>query len=350
MQQLTVKEYESGQRLDRYLQHYLKEASRGFLYKMLRKKNITLNGKKADGSEKLASGDVVCLFFSEETLQHFSGEEKAGRIPEKPGTLSRSAGGPSPRSLTFPPVLYEDEDVIFLNKPAGMLSQKAAASDISLCELLTDRMIQQGILTEEGTRTFRPGVCNRLDRNTSGVVAAGKSSRGLRVLSEWIRNRQVKKFYLCVVSGSVFGAAIIDGYLSKDERSNMVTVRKTPPGDRILTRYRPLSRGNGCTLLLVELITGRTHQIRAHLASIGHPVLGDSKYGTSLRESGAGESGNRGVRTLMLHAWKMVFPEGESELPGLSGRTITAPVPGRFASVLKQYRMEVPENLSLFLL
>ena len=215
MRQLTVKEYESGQRLDRYLQRYLKEASRGFLYKMLRKKNITLNGKKADGTEKLAAGDSVCLFLSEDTIRLFSGTEAGEGRPG--GNLSPGTFVQGGKSLpAFPPVVYEDEDVIFINKPAGMLSQKAAATDISLCELLTDRMISEGILTEEGLRTFRPGVCNRLDRNTSGLVAAGKSARGLRILSELIRNRRVRKYYLCLVSGRIFGGDTIDGYLSKD--------------------------------------------------------------------------------------------------------------------------------------
>ena len=159
MKELEVKAQESGQRFDKYLSRYLKEAPKSFLYKMLRKKNITLNGKKASGNEKLEVNDKVQLFFSDETLEKFMGEEKE----VKKGSLE---------------ILYEDENVIFINKPAGMLSQKAKKEDVSLNEYLAGYLLDSGAMTKEDFRTFHPAVCNRLDRNTSGIVAAGKTMAG----------------------------------------------------------------------------------------------------------------------------------------------------------------------------
>ena len=155
MQEIKITEQEAGQRFDKLLGKYLNKAPKSFLYKMLRKKNITLNGKKASGNEKLAKGDRVKLFLSDETIQKFS----------------EAFSGYTNVSLD---ILYEDEDIILINKPVGMLSQKAARSDESLVEHLISYLIQSHALTEEDLRTFRPSICNRLDRNTSGIVAAGK--------------------------------------------------------------------------------------------------------------------------------------------------------------------------------
>ena len=156
MQEIKITEQEAGQRFDKLLGKYLNKAPKSFLYKMLRKKNITLNGKKASGNEKLAKGDCVKLFLSDETIQKFS----------------EAFSGYTNVSLD---ILYEDADIILINKPVGMLSQKAARSDESLVEHLISYLIQSHALTEEDLRTFRPSICNRLDRNTSGIVAAGKS-------------------------------------------------------------------------------------------------------------------------------------------------------------------------------
>ncbi|MDD6211591.1 MAG: RluA family pseudouridine synthase [Clostridiales bacterium] len=332
MRQLTVKEYESGQRLDRYLGRYLKEASKGFLYKMLRKKNITLNGKKADGTERLETGDCVRLFLSEETLEKFMGKPE----PEVEAPVKKT---PEKKELA---VLYETTDVVFINKPVGMLSQKAKKEDVSVCEYLVERMVNNGELTREGLRTFRPGVCNRLDRNTSGVIAAGKSLRGLQGLSAMFRDRSMDKYYLCLVHGRVKQDARIRGYLVKDELTNTVKVYSSS-SDRtsmIETEYHPLAWGENFTLLEVKLITGKTHQIRAHLASQGHPILGDSKYGN--------EKVNREfrerfpLRCQLLHSWKLVFPKELKTFPELEGKTITAPLPPAFSRCLQILGISLP--------
>ena len=258
MEQITVKEGDSGQRLDKYLGKYLKEAPKSFLYKMMRKKNITLNGKKAQGNEILKEKDEIRLFLAAETIEKFRG---AGKEEGVHGLLD---------------IPYEDAQVLFVNKPAGMLSQKAAREDVSLVEYLTGYLQEKEKAGEERGDTFRPGICNRLDRNTSGLVAAGKTVKGLQALSEAFRERTMHKYYLALVRGRIAKPAYIKGYLKKDEKKNQVriTEKEIKGSLPIETRYKPLeiSQG-GDTLLMVELLTGRSHQIRSHLASIGHPVI-----------------------------------------------------------------------------
>lgn len=317
MKQLLVKELESGQRFDKFLGKYLKEAPKSFIYKMLRKKNITLNGKKATGNEILQSNDEIKLFLSDTTLQKFCGEKR--EIAE-----------------TNLEIVYEDKHVLFVNKPVGMLSQKAEKDDVSLVEYITGYLLKNKFLTEEDLRIFRPGVCNRLDRNTSGLVVAGKDMQGLQEMSQCFKERTMQKYYLTLVKGKIQKPAYIKGYLWKDEKKNKVTVfPKQREGSLFIeTKYEPLGISkNGDTLLKVELLTGRSHQIRSHLAGIGHPVIGDWKYG----EKGKNESfrSRYGIESQLLHAWKLSFPKTEGILKELSLKTITADVPEKFKKVLK---------------
>lgn len=324
MQKITVSKNEAGQRADKLLGKILAEAPKSFLYKMMRKKNITLNKKKMTGQERLIQGDEIYLFLSDDTIAKFSGKRTlpdAGR-KRRAGTL---------------PVLYEDEDVLFINKPCGMLSQKAKPDDFSLTEYLTEYLLETGSLTAGELKSFRPGICNRLDRNTSGIVAAGKSLRGLQELSRMLRERTMKKFYRTIVCGQVTTASYISGYLKKDEKTNRVEIKEEefPGSVPIETEYFPLLTGKEMTLLEVHLITGRSHQIRAHLASQGHPVAGDCKYGRrSVNERLKKEFG---LTHQLLHAYRMEFPEQATGLSSLSGVTVTAPVPELFRKIQKVY-------------
>lgn len=302
-----------GSAWTKFLLKYMSLAPKSFIYKMLRKKNITLNGKKAQGNEQLRQGDAVKLFLSDDTIGKFSETRTAGYAE------------------TELDILYEDKHTIFINKPAGMLSQKAAAEDVSLVEHLIAYLLKTGQISEEALATFRPSVCNRLDRNTSGIVAAGKSLAALQQLSAMFRERSLKKYYLCLVHGRVTEARRISGFLSKDERTNRVRVqrageRRSPQKEeaRIETEYRPLRSGDGVTLLEVHLITGKTHQIRAHLAAEGHPIIGDYKYG--MRSVNDSFKREYGLSTQLLHSCRLCFPECTGALSELSGRRITAPV------------------------
>lgn len=322
MRSCRINNNEAGQRLDKYLKKLLKEANSSFIYKMLRKKNIVLNGKKADGTEKLNVGDEVTLFLSDETFDKFHGASQ--NIKQFETYTSIPA-----KKLD---VVYEDEDVIIINKPAGMLSQKAKPEDISANEYIIAYLLQSGTLTQDALHTFKPSICNRLDRNTSGLLIAGKTLKGLQEMSEALKERNAKrsvqKYYRCIVSGVLKEKTYLKGYLSKDERTNKVTVYKTKPTDKnieylpIETEYRPLASVNGFTELEVHLITGRSHQIRAHLASIGHPIIGDTKYGLPKINERFGRECR--LKSQLLHAYRIRFADG---------REVIAPTPKQYDKV-----------------
>lgn len=336
MQEICVTENEAGQRLDKLLAKFLKEAPKSFLYKMLRKKNITLNGKKASGSEKLLKGDVVKFFLSDETIEKFSGGVEK--------ELSRITGGkhPEPAGEIFSQpaekldILYEDSHILLLNKPVGMLSQKAKEQDVSAVEYLIQYLLNTGQLTSQELRTFRPSVCNRLDRNTSGILAAGKSLAGLQEMSRFFKDRSIGKYYLCLVHGKVEKAERIKGYLYKDEKTNHVRISQTekPGSARIETEYHPAASGTDCTLLEVHLLTGKTHQIRAHLASKGHPILGDYKYG--IRRINDVYQKQYGLRSQLLHAYRLEMPETSGTLSYLSGKEFKASPPALFQRICRE--------------
>ena len=321
MKTLIVTEKEAGQRLDKLLTKYLNLAGRGFIYKMLRKKNITVNGKKCDGSEKLSKGDEIKLFLSEETLQKFSQVQV-----QKVRDIQLS-------------VIYEDAHILLINKPSGMLSQKAKEGDESLVEYVIDYLLKNGDLSSQDLATFRPSVCNRLDRNTSGLVAAGKSLPGLQILSEAFRDLSLHKYYYCVVKVALKEKRTISGFLLKDEKTNQVKIFKdqVPESQPIVTTYEPVSVFDNYTLLRVTLVTGRTHQIRAHFSSIGYPLVGDGKYG----DAGVNEEARRrfGIRHQMLHSFQMEFPDLPEPLSYLSGRMFTAPLPEEFKRICSEWAM-----------
>lgn len=297
MKEIVINENEAGQRLDKFLGKLLKEAPASFYYKMLRKKNIVLNGKKATGNEKLTAGDSVKLFLSDETFEKFAGKQQTKDPVVSVPHISLE-------------IVYEDHDVLAINKPAGMLSQKAKKEDISANEYILQYLLESGTITRESLHTFKPSVCNRLDRNTSGILVAGKTLNGLQKMSEAFRERSMEKYYLAVVAGAISKPSRIEGYLKKDGQTNQVRIFSKPSKDAkpIITEYRPLKLLGQVTLLEVHLITGRSHQIRAHLASIGHPVIGDTKYGNPRLNREFLK--NAGVTHQLLHAYRLFLADG----------------------------------------
>lgn len=297
MKEIVINENEAGQRLDKFLGKLLKEAPASFYYKMLRKKNIVLNGKKATGNEKLTAGDSVKLFLSDETFEKFAGKQQTKDPVVSVPHISLE-------------IVYEDHDVLAINKPAGMLSQKAKKEDISANEYILQYLLESGTITRESLHTFKPSVCNRLDRNTSGILVAGKTLNGLQQMSKAFRERSMEKYYLAIVAGHISKPRRIEGFLKKDEKNNQVTILSEPSNDAkpIITEYRPLKLVGQVTLLEVHLITGRSHQIRAHLASIGHPVIGDTKYGNPRLNREFLK--NVGVTHQLLHAYRLFLADG----------------------------------------
>ena len=316
MKEFHIQTNEAGQRFDKYLKKLLKEANTSFIYKMLRKKNIVLNGKKADGTEKLVVGDEVKLFLSDETFDKFHGAAQSTKQFEAYATIPA-------KKLE---VVYEDNDIIIINKPVGMLSQKAKPEDISANEYIIAYLLQSGSLTQAALNTFKPSICNRLDRNTSGLLIAGKTLKGLQEMSEALKERSAQKYYRCIVYGVLNEKTYLKGYLSKDEHTNKVTIYKNKPAEMdalpIETEYRPIAVANGFTELEVHLITGRSHQIRAHLASIGHPIIGDTKYG--LQKVNEDFQKELHLKSQLLHAYRIRFADG---------REVIAPTPKQYDKI-----------------
>ena len=337
MQKIIVAAPDAGQRLDKFLQKFLREAEKGFLYKMLRKKNITLNGGRADGSEKLSAGDEICFFFSNETFEKFRGQNAvAGPVRTLSGTEKLA-------------VVFEDEHVLFADKPAGMLTQKAKAEDISLCDHIAAYLAAGG---KNSALTFSVGTANRLDRNTSGLVAAGKTLAGQQLLTALLRERRIEKYYWCIVCGRITAPLHLKQYYLKDVTTNTAQLMDAPAEgaqEAELMAYPLAPLAEDHTLLKVHLITGRTHQIRAQLAAAGHPVLGDGKYGNKRLNQAFTDRTGYALRHQLLHAREMCIPGPEAdeitklglsetaaeEWQRLSSKTVTAPLPASFKTCLR---------------
>lgn len=321
MQELHVTENEAGQRLDKLLAKFLNQAPKSFLYKMMRKKNIVLNGKKCTGNEKLKQGDSIKLFFSDETIEKFSAGTYA--IPKK-------------EKINMLPIIYEDEQILLMNKPVGVLSQKAKDSDVSAVEILINYLMETDQLSKEQFRTFHPSICNRLDRNTSGILVAGKTLPALQEMNRFFKERTIAKYYRCLVKGRVIKSEdYIKGYLVKDQKTNKVSItkKKTEEGVPIETEYCVIQSNDEVSLLEVHLITGKTHQIRAHLASIGHPIIGDYKYGDKqINEMYRQEYG---LKSQLLHAYRLEMPSSDGSLAYLNDKKFVAELPDKFIKICK---------------
>ncbi len=345
MKEFIISEKECGQRFDKYLFKVLDRAPAGFIYKMLRKKNIVLNEKKSSGKEILRERDQVKIYLSDDTFSKFASavqpcerarpeEGRNQSAGKNANTAEQKSGKAEVRDLD---IVYEDRDILVISKPAGLLSQKASANDDSANDRIIAYLLESGQITPEELRTFHPSICNRLDRNTSGLLIAGKTMHGLQQTAEDLRNRSVKKYYRTLVRDRVTEPQRLNGYLAKDPRTNQVRVisadskrerteksicgrepENSPnfnknqslksAGLPIETAYRPIGYFGNATLLEVHLITGRSHQIRAHLASVGHPVLGDPKYGDPELNRALFQA--TGIRGQLLHACRMEFPDG----------------------------------------
>ncbi len=330
MKQFNVQQNEAGQRLDKLLGKLLNKAPKSFIYKMLRKKNITLNGKKADGSEKLAVQDEIKLFLSDETYAQFSEEIDTTIVEDKLD------------------IIYEDKHLLIVNKPLGVLSQKADKGDVSMVEYILSYLLSSNQMSKDQLLSFKPAICNRLDRNTGGILIAGKSLLGLQEMAKLLKSRSLEKYYLCIVKGRVEEKKRIEGYLCKEEERNQVKIypKQVEASEYICTEYEPLAyskaAGEGIgfkeeetlgsyTLLRVKLITGKSHQIRAHLASIGHPIVGDFKYGS--QKTNHYFKKKYGLTSQLLHSYQIIIPKLEGELSYLSGKCFTAELPEQFQRI-----------------
>ena len=304
MRSITVGRNDAGQRLDKFLSKAVKGLPTSLLYKYIRTKKIKVNRARTQQSYMLCEGDEIQLFIREEFFASPETDQSAlFRIRPKLN------------------ILYEDEHILLLNKRPGVLvHEDTAAAENTLIMHVKAYLAQKGEYDPEAEQSFAPALCNRIDRNTGGIVIAAKTAEALRVMNEKIRNDEVRKFYLCAVHGCPKPRrATLTAWLRKNSEDNLVEISDVrKPGFReIITKYRVLSEREDKSLLEVELVTGRTHQIRAHMAHIGHPLVGDGKYGVNRDDR------EKGYKHQALYAFRLefAFREDSGALQYLNGRS-----------------------------
>lgn len=306
MRILTVNKNDAGQRLDKFLSKAVKGMPQSLMYKYIRTKKIKVNRKRTEQNYMLVEGDEIQLFVKEEFFD----------APQKDtGALE-----------TIIPkieIVYEDDNIILCNKRPGVLvHEDKEGGENTLIMHIQAYLCQKGEYDPTAEQSFAPALCNRIDRNTGGIVIAAKNANALRVINEKIKNNEISKFYMCAVHGIMKEKSkTLKGFLRKDSKNNTVQVSDTrlPGSKEIITKYKTVSEKAGNSLLEVELVTGRTHQIRAHMSHIGHSLLGDGKYGINRNDK------KDGYKYQALYAYRLRFDFDkniESELDYLRGKEV----------------------------
>ncbi len=304
MQIITVGRNDAGQRLDKFLTKAVKGLPLSLMYKYIRTKKIKVNRARTQQNYMLCEGDEIQLFIRDEFFA--SPESDTGALQRITPKLE---------------IVYEDENILLLNKRPGVLvHEDTAAAENTLIMHVKAYLAQKGEYDPENEQSFAPALCNRIDRNTGGIVIAAKNAAALRDMNEKIRNDELSKCYLCATHGvPQKKQATLTAYLKKNSADNMVDISDTRKAGykEIITKYRVLAERRDSALLEVELVTGRTHQIRAHLSHIGHPLLGDGKYGINRADR------QKGYKYQALYAFRLSFKktDRESSLKYLEGKS-----------------------------
>ena len=317
MKEFRIGGNDEGQRLDRFIGKAVPLLPESLLQKYIRVKRIKINGKPAHRAARLCTGDLLRLYINDEFFAK-TGDEKAG--PAAP-----------PARLD---IIYEDRQILLADKKPGMLCHGAGDTERdTLISHIREYLRQKGEWDPKRENSFAPALCNRIDRNTGGIVTAAKTAEALRIMNLKIREGELDKFYLCVVFGRPApDRGALTGYIFKDAVKNRVYVRKSPqPGAKTaVTEYRTLASSSGLSLVECRILTGRTHQIRAQMADFGYPILGDGKYGSERRNKLYAE------RRQALYSYKLTFSfkTYSGALEYLAGKTFTA---GRIGFVEKYF-------------
>lgn len=329
MRQFLIEKNDSGQRLDKFVSKSVRALPTSLMYKYIRTKRIKVNGKRAEQKQMLEIGDVVTMFIPDEFFEEGASENEFSRVKVKLD------------------VIYEDENILLCDKPAGVLAHEgdgdeAGAKDIARRETLIFHILaylfQKGEYDPAKEHSFAPALCNRIDRNTGGIVIAAKNAEALREMNELIREGNVRKTYLCAVHGTMPKKEdTLSAFLFKNTKTKTVTVtpHQTRGAKEIVTGYRVLSvnKEHDLSLLEVQLFTGRTHQIRAHMAYLGHPLLGEGKYGVNKSDRALG------WQHQALYSCRVRFTVADGPLAYLNGREFAAKTGNiRFLSLFPQYR------------
>lgn len=299
MKGFVITDKDAGQRVDRFIMKTFDRLPKSLMFKEIRKKNIKVNKKRCTAEQILNAGDLLELYLKDDVLH----------IKEKHYDFLKAS--------TDIDIIYEDENIILLNKKVGILCHPDGKDYIdNLVARLKRYLYDRGEWSPE-TSSFTPSLANRIDRNTGGIVIGAKNSNALKIINEKIKSREIEKYYLTVVHGKMpRKSETLTAYLKKDEKKNKVTItdKQAEGSKKIITQYTVLDYYDDASLLEIHLLTGRTHQIRAHLAHIGHALYGDGKYGTE-----------QGRYRQALYSYKLEFNfTDENNLSYLNKKTFTA--------------------------
>lgn len=309
MKEFTINKNDSGQRIDKFLAKAVPRLPKNLLYKYIRLKRIKLNGKRCEISTRLSEGDIIQLYINDE----FFGDKQTN----KPAFLS------APTALN---IVYEDENIILCDKKCGLVvhEDESGTAD-TLINRIQHYLYDKGEYNPNEELSFAPALCNRIDRNTGGIVICAKNAESLRILNQKVKDRELEKLYLCVTVGiPPQKEDTLTAYHERNEQTKTVKIsdRKTPYNKTMITKYKVLDQNKelGLALLEVDLVTGRTHQIRAHMSHIGYPLLGDGKYGINKINR------EYNVKTQALYSYKLTFKftTDAGILEYLNGKTFQA--------------------------
>ena len=313
---LKVKKEESGQSLEKYVKKVLNSAPMSFIYKLFRKKDVKVNGHWQDMKYVISEGEEIKIFVTDLQLEEFKYHKEIKASSDISSWI-----------------IYEDDNVLLINKPRGILVQKDSSNDEALDEMVLLYLSNKGEYDPQGVSAYKPAPAHRLDRNTAGIVVFGKNITALRELADIINDKsKASKRYLALVKGEINQDGEINVPLEKNAKNGRVYVNEN--GKSSLTKYKVVKKLNGYTLLEVELLTGRTHQIRAHMAYIDHPVVGDSKYGDFSFNK---EIENKyGFKNQFLVAYQLCFHSLDNNLKYLSKKKFEIPLPKELSDLLNK--------------